>query len=255
MRSPQKPEELLNEDETAAPAMVSVADNLLRQLGVWFKLGRNSPAMSCRDAAERLGSSGIPLWDELKTLALSDGSRIGLVHCRADQEFDLDRARDALGFTSIERAAEQDMHALGLGYGLVNPFETWSAASDLEIEQVFDEGVMTRLGVPGTMITNAGDHTWSVEFYADELVHAMPLARLGSIAIKPDWPRPKVLASRASIGLVTGNSPESGMHLWQLTVDAVRTLLGEENRAACRRRVNSRDGNVNGTRPSSRPGS
>lgn len=234
MHSPQKPEELLTDGDGDVSAPVAHTYSVLRALGIWFKLGRNSPATSCRDAAhrrDRLGARGIPLWDELKTIAVSDGNGIGLAHCRADQAFDLDAVRDALGFSDLDKATEDEIGDLGLGYGLVNPFETWNLSDPLiKVPQVFDVGVTTPLGVPGTMMTNAGDRTWSVEFKAHELVHALSNATIAQIADPESEARLGAFDHERKIGIVTGNSPESGMYLWQLTIDATRRILGKHNR-------------------------
>ena len=229
-----KPGELLRGAEAAAPTHVERAHRFLLERGIWFRLARNSPATSCRDAAhrrERLGTFGIPLWDELKSFALTDdGSRLVLLHCRADAEFDLDAACEHLGLRhgSLERA-DSLLADLRVGYGLVNPFTTWDDES-VEVRQVFDHGVLSRLGTPGTMMTNAGDSTWAVEFYGDELVDVLDGASVASIIASPAPVRPGYAERPAKIGIVTGNSPESGMALWENLLATVRGRLGRANR-------------------------
>lgn len=218
---------LRRDHETTVPPQTIQAATLLEKAGMWHQFGRNSPAASCRDGAQRrtrLGSLGIPLWDEVKSLALTDGKTLALAHCRADQRIDLRAVSVALGLQELHMAPAEMLGAVGVGYGLVNPFADLTSA----LPQVFDTGLMTRLGTPGTVMTNSGDLTWCVEFFADELVDALPNAIIGEVTTGP-IARPRGLIENRPIAIITGNGPESGMWLWQQVLDAVRAKLGRLN--------------------------
>jgi len=229
------------EGDIPEPVRQTIA--FLAGAGVWFRLSRNPEAQSCRDAAnkrDRLGHIGIPLWDELKSFCGSYVERGGqrrllMAHCRGDEVLDMDALARALGaIESPIRLEGEDLLSLGMAYGLVNPFTLYDPSRPLDEDrslpvQVFDEGLLRPLGVPGTMMTNAGDLTWAVEFSPRELVAAIPGARVDSIA-EPDpeeSPRPRRMQGRA-IGIITGNGPESGIALWNHVNAALRDLLGRD---------------------------
>ncbi len=61
---------LFKPDEPGVPPIVLSLARLLSERGVWYRLSRNLPAESCRDAAQkrdRLGHVEIELWEELKS--------------------------------------------------------------------------------------------------------------------------------------------------------------------------------------------
>ena len=213
---------LLRPGEAALPDPVSRTIEFLDRLGVWYIISRNSPATSCRDAIDRrirLGSKGIPLCDELKTLACTFEGRDGhpnlvFLHCRAHKQFDLEKAGEQLGskgsLAKLEDAALAQR--FGIGYGTVNPF-----TQNGEIHQCFDESVLEGSMPPHTMMTNAGESTWAVEFSPRALVHALRQGwpekiRIGAISVDAETsPNP----GKAVFGIVTGNGPDSGMALWR----------------------------------------
>lgn len=233
---------LLQVGELAVPKTVVATVELLDDLGIWFRLSRNREARSCRDAAHkraRLGREGIPLWDELKSFlgqyraSEGDALRPFLAHIRADRVLNFEAVARALGAAGgIERVAVNEEDDPNLDYGLINPFgsaltkgtgESWQA-----IPQIFDAETIEPLGVPGTMMTNAGDLTWAVEFRAAELVDALPNKMIAKIAREPDdgVARPAVLSERRPIGILSGNGPETGLRFWLKLNDSLRTLLG-----------------------------
>jgi aspartate/glutamate racemase/prolyl-tRNA editing enzyme YbaK/EbsC (Cys-tRNA(Pro) deacylase) len=230
----KKASDLLRRGEAEVPEPVRRSESFLADIGIWYRLSRNSPAQGCRDAAqrrERLGHQGIPLWDELKSLAYLDANGgLAIAHCRGDEELDTSLVQRVFGLDQLELADDSTMDEIGLGYGLVNPFASWTD-SQLSVRHVFDEGLLTRFGVPGTMMTNAGERTWGVEFVAPDLIHALPNAQVAKIAIAGSdaLRRPRWAQERPMIGIVTGNAPESGITLMRTTVDAVRTSLGRLN--------------------------
>jgi aspartate/glutamate racemase len=226
----------------AVPGPVERTVRFLAAAGIWFQVSRNREARSCRDAAHkrsRLGHEGIPLWDELKSYlgAYVDATgrrRYVMAHCRGDERLRFDALAAALGAAALpERLDEADMAAIGMDYGLVNPFTPLQRAGDAvaDVVQVFDAGLLRRIGIPGTMMTNAGDFTWAVELYPDELIARIPGAMVAPIA-EPDPEEPsRVLGIEhpRPIGIITGNAPESGITLWGHINAHVRTLLEANN--------------------------
>ncbi len=243
---PASVENLLKRDEQVPHAVARVAEFLTRRR-VWFILSRNHEARGCRDAAhkrQRLGHEGIPLWDEVKSFfgrlpPGRGGAPAYLVaHCRGDRLLAMDRLASALGLHEPPARLEpEEIEGLGMGYGLVNPFEAWSAepfAMDGRllasgVLQVFDQDLIVPRGIPGTVMTNAGDLTWAVEFHAQELVGALENVLVADIAEADPEERPRPPSGRPGIGIVTGNLPESGMALWSRLNGRVRELLGDDN--------------------------
>jgi len=230
------PADLVAGTADPVPAAVARAHAVLDELRIWYRFARNSKAMSCRDAAarrDRLGRVGIPIWDELKSLALTDGPHLVFAHCRGDESMDLEAVARVAGTGPLTLADDGRLAALGLGYGLVNPFVAPADAEATSLLQVFDHGLTVPIDVPGTIMTNAGDRTWGVEVHGEELAAATPGAIVGAIA-SPDpdpeaEPRPPAIGRRFKIGIVTGNAPESGMVLWELINGHVRQQLGRNN--------------------------
>jgi len=98
--------------------------------------------------------------------------------------------------------------------------------------QVFDRDLLSPIGVPGTVMTNAGDLTWSVEMHAAELESALDHTLIADVS-RPDpreASRPKWAAAPSTFGIVTGNGPESGMLLWRAINRLVREALGTASR-------------------------
>lgn len=244
---------LLRPDEVDVPRDVLQTTHFLTAGGLWFHLSRNREARSCRDAARkrwRLGHEGIPLWDELKSFlgSFADGNgrrQYVLVHCRADRRLNFEALTQLLGATSpVERVLDSEVAAIGLDYGLVNPFSLGRLAScpsvvgmaaerlERPVLQVFDADVCQPLGVPGTMMTNASSFTWAVEFHPRALVGALDHTLVGDVT-EPDpeeEPRAWGIVGRRSIGIITGNAPESGIALWNNINAQVRVLLGPDGR-------------------------
>ncbi len=231
------------EDRVPPPVLHTAA--FLAAHGVWCRLSRNHEAFSCRDAARkrwRLGHEGIELWNELKSYFgrfrnASGHEQFVLAHCRGDRVVNLEQLARALhAQREVERLDEAEVKRFGVQYGLVNPFETWKV-SEYEMDgpalttpvlQVFDRELATPLGVPGTVMTNAGDLTWAVEFDVVALMDALDNAFVEDIA-DPDPENDAMLwgaREPKSIGILTGNAPESGIHLWNDVNRYVRELLG-----------------------------
>ena len=221
-------EALVVSDE-GIPLAVQRCAQRLAELNVWWQFSRNEPAMSCQDAAQkrrRLGHRGIPLRDELKSFLGEyecDGTRRFLAHCRGNREVDLQKIGSALtGATGVRRSSSESIAKLGAAYGVVNPF---TIADD--VVQIFDDELRDPMGVPGTVMTNAGDHTWAVEFEPAELVAKLAKATWADIV---DDSNPQELPGTAqTIGVLTGNPCDSGLELCMAINTHFRRLLGRNS--------------------------
>jgi len=221
------------------PPAVRQTVKFLSSKGVWWQLSRNHEAFSCRDAARkrrRLGHEGIELWNELKSYCGLFRNATGhdqrfLAHCRGDRILDLGKLREALKAQGEpERLSEEELARLGLRYGLVNPFNHFEIDGPLlatPLLQVFDEELTSPHGVPGTMMTNAGDLTWGVELDVVALIREIDNSFVANIAAPDPDNEGQLWGAReaATIGILTGNAPESGMHLWSSFNRQVRELL------------------------------
>lgn len=214
------------------PATVAQTVALLQKRGIWFLLGRNQEARSCRDAANRrtrLGATGIPLWDELKSyLGIArdaDGTeQYVFVHCRGDRRINLDRVADAINAVP-RRLSPSALESLGMEYGLVNPFPLWvteDKSRHRSVVQVFDEDLLTPIGIPGTVMTNAGDLTWSVELRAEELARALDDVVVAEVSeIDPrEGARPLWAVSPSALGIIAGT--DTAAKLVSLIINDVR---------------------------------
>jgi aspartate racemase len=183
---------------------------------VWHKITANTGrAWSCREAAnarQRLGKKGIPLCDELQTYLGSyesaEGRRYVAVHYRAHQDCNTDATAEILGAKVTWLAAEELSTEFGMAYGLVNPFLLDGRA---DVIQLFDQDVLSRRLSPYTMMTNAGDPAWGIEFFPSQLVEHLSNAQVGRVAT----PSPLTDLRVPVLGILTGNGPESGMELWR----------------------------------------
>lgn len=215
------------------PQRVAQTLDFFKRHKLWHVVSRNSPATSCRDAAARrirLGKQGIPLYDELKSLAVAvytahGGRHYALLHCRAHDRFDLEKARQILGADRpLARLASEELQAaFSTCYGTVNPF-----SERQHFIQVFDKAVLSTYTPPHSMMTNAGDLTWAVEFRPDEVIKALrseSLVQVAGIAINNNH-----LPKLPSFGIITGNGPESGMALWRHLNTTVHNRLSAVNR-------------------------
>jgi aspartate/glutamate racemase len=249
------PVELVRPSESGVPEAVVRTHLFLQGLGLWHLFSRNHIAKSCRDAAQkryRLGHVGISLCDEMKSyLGRYEGqhcSQFVAIHTRADRQLQIDRVSQALGGSGVLRRLEgEELERIGMAYGLVNPFRPyvldWQAI-ELPLIQLFDRDLLARGKWPGTVMTNAGDFTWAVEFDATAL-HGALLAksssgevlsgdfseaevdappRLGNAVTVGDRPEPRGRGGKITI--ITGNAPESGLRLAELLFERVRQSLG-----------------------------
>lgn len=213
------------------PDAVAQTVSLLRERGIWFVLGRNHEARSCRDAANRrvrMGSTGIPLWDELKsflgmTRDANGREKYVFVHCRGDRRIDLARVAEAIDAVPL-RLSPPSLQRLGMEYGLVNPFPPWVLNGEPRpsVVQVFDADLLRPIGLPGTVMTNAGDLTWSVELHADELARALDDVIVADVSeLDPrEGARPRWAVAPMALGIIAGS--DTAPMLVDLIINDVR---------------------------------
>ncbi len=208
---------------TGVPDVVATNLRILEQAGVWHLASENHAATSCADAAprrNRLGYVGIPLADELKSWVGADANRsqVVVLHCRGNRRLDLrpgGKVDQLLGYLPHRLEESELAERFGQGYGLVTPFEM---ARHESVQQVFDEGVVAdRSFAPHTMMTNLGHRNHGVEFNPRELVPKISNASLANIVEGQEF-QPAI----HTLGILTGNSPESGILLWERINSKVR---------------------------------
>lgn len=207
---------------------------------IGYLLSKNQYAGTCRDARSkryRLGHVGIPLYDELKSIVGmtvdKSGSQIFIaMHCRGHMEIDFKAVQSLLGIKNEIQILSDELLAqkYGLEFGIVNPISLCINSSG-SLLQIFDDGLLTPISrYPGTMMTNAGNHYFGLEFDIAQVIESIPKHKVDSIAIQdrellthdlPNCTNPK------SIGIITGNGPDSGMALWRGINDNIADILGE----------------------------
>ena len=147
---------------------------------------RNEPAGSCLDASRKRnridGQTGIPLRDEMKTLAATfmdadKRRRIIAVHCRGDRCVDFKKVKRLMPDILSKKTCVSllDEHSLmkmyGMRYGIVNPL-LLDIRSGGRMLQIFDAGLLDG-PPPYMMMTNAGEYTWGMEFDAARIICAV----------------------------------------------------------------------------------
>lgn len=226
---------LLAPDEDDLPKGVKTTLRFCVAHNLWHLLSRNPPVTSCRDAAarrHRLGYVGIPLSDELRSYLAefvdeSGSTSYAVLHCRGNQSFDFEKLSkiDLLHGRSLTKANVSEISETEIGYGLINPFTSPELLGNRrKTIQIFDNATVTEPGETQTMITNAGERTWGIEFNPEELVRkggsdGIGLANIASIS-EPSFRAPR-------IGILTGNAPESGMLLWKKINTVWRSKQGD----------------------------
>lgn len=232
--------ELLSNGEKSLPDNVKNIVIYCANHDVGYLLTRNKYAGTCRDARSkrsRLGHTGIPLYDELKTIVGQTNDQEGkaivvAMHCRGHMDIDFKAVRQHLGlYNEVSIISESLLEKkFGLKFGIVNPISL-SINSPADLIQVFDIGVLKPVSkYPGTMMTNAGDHYWGIEFDVRQVIESLNSCMIESIAVQdkelstrdlPQCTNPK------SIGIITGNGPDSGIALWRGINNRIASILGE----------------------------
>jgi aspartate/glutamate racemase/prolyl-tRNA editing enzyme YbaK/EbsC (Cys-tRNA(Pro) deacylase) len=200
------------------PYRVSRTVEFFQRRRLWYILSRNFAVTSCRDAASRrwrLGKEGIPLYDELRTycaavILANRGRRIVLCHCRANAQFDMDAIGQLLGTAHpVSKLSAGELLGRQAEYGTVNPF-----AETSDCIHVFDEDLLARYTPPHTMMTNAGERTWAIEFHVADIIDA--IRRDAGEVYVASIARPQKRASSVPVfGIIGGGGPEGAVFLWR----------------------------------------
>ena len=156
---------------------------------LWYNITWNHEARSCADAANkrnRLGNIGIPLCDELKSnigyYFSNSEKKYLLIHCRGNQMIDDAKVNYLLDSEFIRLPQDELSNLFNCEYGLVNPF--YFSSEFPEINQLFDNSVLENFFPPYTLMTNAGDKNWGIEFKPIELLNILQSKLVGDIIIK-----------------------------------------------------------------------
>lgn len=236
---------LLNDNEKDLPEEVKKVIDFFDSHNLWFQLSRNKEklelnrtveALGCISAAHvrnRLGHIGIPLEHELKSFlgrfTDSEGTEQFIVlHCRGNQELDFDKINRILKTTSgVRKLTDKELLRLlfSTSYGLVNPFSLDGKNSEIPLIQMFDESLEINNISPYTMMTNAGDLTWGIEFKPSQVIPAIQNSRIEDIVTNSTLRQIKSGKEKVKIGIITGNAPESGILLWQQINQMIREKL------------------------------
>jgi aspartate racemase len=218
---------LLKSSEAKLPENIKTVIRFCCERQVGFVLSRNVKVYSCKDARSnrsRLGHIGIPLFDELKSIVFVGCSKNGdevivAAHCRGHMNIIVERLIEICSLRSVPEIMpeEQLEERFGMQFGTVNPM-LLDINSNSSIINIFDVSLTKKLAqCPGTMMTNAGDLTWGIELDSALLIKTIPNSMVENIAKDdkeleyfeiPQSTNPK------SIGIITGNGPDSGIALW-----------------------------------------
>jgi len=204
----------------------------LNKIKIWYNItnnDQNQPAFGCVDASNkrvRLGHSKIPIFCELKSCFgyyyVGKTKHYLLIHCRGNQLLDYDKINKIIGakFQRIDEKEESQNISYPL-FGLVNPFRWYEKD---EILQLFDNSLISQNFIPFTMMTNASHARWGIEFRPKELIEALPNTQINDVILEET----KYKIQKHKIGILTGNSPESGILLWEKINEKIRECGGDK---------------------------
>lgn len=259
----------LPDDEEINPRTAANMRFFQRHPDIWVNIKPNEDAQSCEDAVTKrgqLGSTGVPLHKELKTIAsirtLPNGKfQIVIAHCSADEKLDNAALKEALNtdaklsrfrtnaipfgtfspFLFDKQFIEEELKA--------HPFELekkgkWRAIDldNLDEEQpvlhVFDKSILQE-HTWDYMTTNFGHHNLGVQFRPKEIVsalhkdgqaiacHIIPYGGEDADNVhQMRTNRPNEYAHH-KIGILTGNSSSSGRLLMAKIEEQYAAMLGE----------------------------
>lgn len=220
-------------------------------------------AVTVRDRLGSAETGGVPLWAELKSeLGVAQCSETGAVryyasHTRANTVTSRKRLAEALQMDP-ESCQFSNVFAEKVGddidadvdiFGLVNPlnvdeiFRILGLDVDIrEIWQLVDDSVYWDAGYPNTLVTNCGRRDMALEMYSSGIFRSLSkyfprtkrqsfsdfdpiwLGESGKFKKTHEWLNfPPPLAPK--IGVLTGNSPESGITLVNEFLQSFRALF------------------------------
>ena len=212
----------------AIPHEVEYIKQFFEKNNFWYILSKNKvPVETCPQAVNyrrRLGNVGITYIHEMKTelRICENGAKEDyiLLHCRSNQVFIDNKIEKLIGRKSRRLKPEELESKFGIKKGLVNPF--YFAVKYPNNTHFFDYRLFEEYSPPQTLMTNAGHYKWGVEFKPNQIINSINNSIKGDIA--SDMKDFKL----HRIGILTGNSPESGIFLWQKINANIRKKLKKE---------------------------
>jgi aspartate/glutamate racemase len=209
----------MNNDKSDLPKDVENNIRFLQSKKIWHILSENPVVKSCNDAAanrNRLGNKGIPIFDELKSelgffINNENKKQKVLVHCRGNQKL------DRLKISGVLNSEYQRItNSKGIK-GLINPF----GKQFRNLLQIFDISTTKIFHPPYTMMTNAGDFKYALEFEVNSLVDSLKNIKVEDIIRVDNYTN----YVRHKIGILTGNGPDSGILLWEKINESIKKEL------------------------------
>jgi len=205
--------------DSVLPKEVKSNIDFLKSKKVWYILSENPKVRGCKDAAanrNRLGNKGIPIFDELKSelgffINKENKKEKVLVHCRGNQKL------DRLKISEVLNSEYQRITGSKEKKGLINPF----GKQFRSLLQIFDISTTKNFYPPYTMMTNAGDYNYALEFELNSLISSLKNTLVEDI-IRVDNYNNYI---RHKIGILTGNGPDSGILLWKKINECVEMEL------------------------------
>jgi aspartate/glutamate racemase len=215
-------------NELFLPKEVKDNINFLKTKNVWYILSENHKVIGCKEAAanrNRLGHKGIPIFDELKSelgffVNKKNKKEKVLIHCRGNQNL------DRLKISEILNSEYQRIPGFMEKKGLINPF----GKQFRNLQQIFDISTTKHFHPPYTMMTNAGDFKYAIEFDVNSLIGSLKTASVKDV-IRVDNCENYV---RHKVGILTGNGPNSGISLWRKINEGVKQELSSRLQYAFR---------------------
>jgi aspartate/glutamate racemase len=219
---------IMDNNGTILPKEVKNNINFLRSKNVWYILSENTKVISCKDAAanrNRLGHKGIPIFDELKSelgffINKENKKEKVLIHCRGNQKL------DRLKISEILNSEYQRITGSQGKKGLINPYGNEFRS----LRQIFDISTTKCFHPPYTMMTNAGDYRYALEFEVNSLIGSLKNVYIKDV-IRVDNYKSYV---RHKVGILTGNGPNSGILLWKKINECVKEELSSRLQYAFR---------------------
>jgi aspartate racemase len=236
----QKAKYLLKDSESEIPDSVMSIIKFCCSNNIGVILSRNVKVLSCKDARSnriRLGHKGIPLFDELKSIVFRGYTHAGkeiiiAAHCRGHMNIITQRIVSICSLCKEpEILPEEELKSrFDMQFGTVNPI-ILDLNSGGTIINIFDVSLTEPLAkCPGTMMTNAGNHTWGIEIDPEVLIPKIRNGYIYDVAEADkelEYYEVPQLTNPKSIGIITGNGPDSGIALWSRINSYFSEMLGE----------------------------
>lgn len=231
-------EQLLSFEETI-PQKVSQVMEYCEKHRIGYVLSRNVAVDNCRVARSyrnRLGHIGVPLCDELKTRIVKADNKHGdkvifALHLRGNAKIDDEQLANELDVTSIIQLDDFELfERFDMELGTVMPF-LLELNFPNEYINIFEKGLLTPCSrYPATMMTNAGEKTWAIEFDPVYYINLIQNKKILSFAVlENDIPSWEFFTQPKTIGIITGNGPDSGMALWNGINSHIREAFGKKH--------------------------